>query len=64
MSVGSNATGRFPLGRTRSPLWSENRPDSNVLNLKFGGLQIDSMIADSPDFGEDWRWVDALRLWN
>jgi hypothetical protein len=34
-----------------------------VLILKFVGLQIDSMIADSPDFGEDWLWVDALPRW-
>jgi hypothetical protein len=27
---------------------------SSVLNQKFGGLRIDSMISDSPDFGEDW----------
>lgn len=37
---------------------------TSVLNPKFEGLQIDSMIADSPDFGEDWRWVDALRRWS
>jgi len=37
---------------------------SSVLNQKFDGLQIDSMIADSPVFGEDWRWVDALLRWN
>src|ERR1035437_1041046 len=24
---GSNATGRLPIDRLRSPLWSENRPD-------------------------------------
>ena len=36
---------------------------TSVLNLKFDGLQIDSMIADSPGFGEDWSWVDALPLW-
>jgi hypothetical protein len=39
---------------------NRNGKGSSVLNQKFGGLQIDSMIADSPDFGEDWRWVDAL----
>jgi len=37
---------------------------ASVLNPKFYGLQIDSMIADSPDFGEDWRWVDALCRWS
>jgi len=39
---------------------SEVQALGSVLNQKFGGLEIDSMIADSPDFGEDWRWVDAL----
>jgi hypothetical protein len=33
---------------------------ASVLNLKFAGLQIDSMVANSPDFREDWSWVDAL----
>ncbi len=28
--LASNATGRLPLGWTRSPGWSENRPDSNT----------------------------------
>src|SRR6266404_683537 len=27
---------------------------ASVPNLKFAGLQIDSIMADSPDFGEDW----------
>src|SRR5674476_235584 len=27
---GSNATSGLPLDRTRSPLWLENRPDSNA----------------------------------
>jgi hypothetical protein len=37
---------------------------TSVLNLKFSGLQIDSKIADSPYFGEDWSWVDALLRWS
>ena len=37
---------------------------ASVLNLKFSGLQIDSMIAEPPDFGEDWLWVDALLRWS
>jgi hypothetical protein len=37
---------------------------SSVLNLKFSGLQIDSKIADSPHFGEDWSWVDSLLRWS
>ena len=36
----------------------------SVLNLKFSGLQIDSMIADPPDFGEGWLWVDGLLRWS
>src|SRR5258708_34379831 len=37
---------------TRVPFrFNRNGKGSSVLNLKFGGLQIDSMIADSPDFG-------------
>jgi hypothetical protein len=34
-----------------------------VPTLKFDGLQIDSMIADPPGFGEDGSWVDALPRW-
>jgi hypothetical protein len=30
VSVGSNATGRLPLGGTQSPLWPKNRPDSTA----------------------------------
>jgi hypothetical protein len=49
---------------SRAPFrFHRNGKGSSVLNQKFGGLQIDSMIADSPDFGEDWRWVDALLRW-
>lgn len=33
---------------------------ASVLNLQFSGLQIDSKVADSPHFGEDWSWVDGL----
>jgi hypothetical protein len=33
---------------------------ASVPSLKFGGLEIDSMIAESSHFGEDWLWVDAL----
>ncbi|MGY4370521.1 hypothetical protein ACVW1A_006586 [Bradyrhizobium sp. LB1.3] len=32
----------------------------SVQNQKFGGLQIDSVIEEALDVGEDWRWVDAL----
>jgi hypothetical protein len=40
------------------------RMKASVRNLKFSGLQIDSMIADPPDFGEGWLWVDALVRWS
>jgi hypothetical protein len=33
-------------------------------NLKFNGRQIDAKIADSPHFGEDRSWLDALLRWS
>src|ERR1700730_7194903 len=29
---------------------------ASVLNHKFGGLQIDSIMPNPPDLGEDWLW--------
>jgi hypothetical protein len=60
-SHGPVCRGRMRRKFCEWPFAESRRPA--VLNLKFVGLQIDSMIADSPDFGEDWLWVDALPRW-
>jgi hypothetical protein len=36
---------------------------TSVLNLKFGGLRIDSMIADSSGFGEDGHGSTLYPRW-
>jgi hypothetical protein len=36
---------------------------TSVLNLKFGGLRIDSMIADSSGFGEDGHGSTLYARW-
>jgi hypothetical protein len=34
-----------------------DRSNPSVQSPEFGGLQIDSIRSDSPDFGEDWFWL-------
>jgi hypothetical protein len=40
------------MGQSNGEAINQIGSGTSVLNQKFGGLQIDSMIADSPDFGE------------
>jgi hypothetical protein len=66
--AGTNTSYQLPRGSDCSLLGTHLlvgsvKAGTSVLNLKFAGLQIGSMIADSPDFGEDWSWVDALPRW-
>jgi hypothetical protein len=55
---------RWRNGRSPSRHGPGRPAASSVPNQKFGGLQIDSMIADPSDPGEDWLWVDALDRWS
>jgi hypothetical protein len=42
---------------------SQGGASPSVLNHKFGGRQIASIMADPPDLGEDWLWFAALPRW-
>jgi hypothetical protein len=61
---GPGQSPKSPLNERPHAVIEPNGPRSSVLNLKFSGLQIDSMIADPPDFGEGWLWVDGLLRWS
>jgi hypothetical protein len=38
--IGSIATGRLPLGRERSPLWSESQRDSNAYPVEHASRSL------------------------